>query len=47
MLEPLVAAFARGEIETMIEARFALADAEQAHQRSKAGKVVGKLLLVP
>ena len=47
MLEPLVAAFARGEIETLVEERFALSDAEQAHQRSKAGKVVGKLLLIP
>ncbi len=47
MLEPLVAAFARGDIETLVEERFALADAEQAHQRSKAGKVVGKLLLIP
>ena len=46
-LAPLVDALARGELEPMIEARFALADGEQAHQRSRTGKVVGKLLLIP
>lgn len=46
-LEPLVAALERGEIEPLIEARFPLADAEKAHEISKAGKVVGKLLLHP
>lgn len=46
-LEPLVAALAKGEIEPLIEARLPLAEAEEAHRRSKAGKVVGKLLLQP
>lgn len=46
-LEPLVAALARGDLVVNVEARFALVDAEQAHQRSRAGKVVGKLLLEP
>lgn len=46
-LEPLVAALANGAIEPVIEAVFPLAEAEAAHQRSRAGKVVGKLLLVP
>ncbi|MDI3282562.1 NAD(P)-dependent alcohol dehydrogenase [Polyangium sp. 15x6] len=46
-LEPLVAALAKGEIEAIIEAKFPLAQAEEAHVRSRAGKVVGKLLLVP
>jgi NADPH:quinone reductase len=46
-LEPLVAALARGEIEPIIERRFPLAEAEEAHQLSRGGKVVGKLLLVP
>jgi hypothetical protein len=46
-LEPLVAALARGEIEPIIEHRFPLAEAEEAHQLSRGGKVVGKLLLVP
>lgn len=46
-LEPLVAALARGEIEPLVEASFPLAEAEKAHQISKAGKVVGKLLLTP
>jgi NADPH:quinone reductase-like Zn-dependent oxidoreductase len=46
-LEPLVLALSRGELEPLIEQRFPLADAEQAHLRSRSGKVVGKLLLVP
>ncbi len=46
-LARLVAALARGDIETLIEARFPLADAEKAHAISRAGKVVGKLLLIP
>ena len=46
-LEPLVRALARGDITAEIEASFPLADAERAHQRSRAGKVVGKLLLEP
>ena len=48
LLAPIdVAALARGEIETIIERRFPLAEAEEAHRVSKAGKVVGKLLLIP
>jgi NADPH:quinone reductase-like Zn-dependent oxidoreductase len=46
-LEPLVAALAKREIEAIIEAKLPLAEAEEAHIRSRAGKVVGKLLLVP
>jgi NADPH:quinone reductase-like Zn-dependent oxidoreductase len=46
-LEPLVAALVRGELKVMIEAKLPLAEAEEAHTRSRAGKVVGKLLLVP
>ncbi|GAB4209275.1 MAG: NADP-dependent oxidoreductase [Sandaracinaceae bacterium] len=46
-LEPLVAAMARGALHARIEARYPLAEAEQAHARSREGKVVGKLLLVP
>jgi NADPH:quinone reductase-like Zn-dependent oxidoreductase len=46
-LEVLVASLARGDIETLIEARYPLAEAEKAHQISRAGKVVGKLLLLP
>ena len=45
-LEPLLAALACGDIETMIEARFSLGEAEKAHELSRAGKVVGKLLIV-
>jgi NADPH2:quinone reductase len=43
----LVAAMAKGELETRIEKRFPLAEAEQAHALSRTGKVVGKVLLVP
>lgn len=46
-LEPLVAALARGDLEPIIERRFPLAEAEAAHQLSRGGKVVGKLLLEP
>ncbi len=46
-LEPLVGWLAAGELTTLIERRFSLAEAEQAHELSKAGKVVGKLLLLP
>lgn len=46
-LAPLVAALASGQLEPIIEERFALRDAEKAHERSRAGKVVGKLLLLP
>ncbi len=46
-LEPIVAAVASGAFECLIEAKLPLAEAEEAHQRSRKGKVVGKLLLVP
>lgn len=46
-LEPLVEALAKGALRPRIEASFALADAEKAHERSRSGKVVGKLLLHP
>jgi len=46
-LEPLVAALARGELKVTIEAKLPLAEAEEAHTRSRAGKVAGKLLLAP
>lgn len=46
-LEPLVAALAAGKLEALIEATYPLARAEEALARSQAGKVVGKLLLVP
>jgi NADPH:quinone reductase-like Zn-dependent oxidoreductase len=47
VLEPFVDALARGGLEVLVEKTFPLAEAEQAHQVSQAGKVVGKLLLVP
>jgi NADPH2:quinone reductase len=46
-LEPLVAALARGDLTTVIEATFPLEEAEAAHALSRAGKVVGKILLHP
>ncbi len=47
VLDPLVAAVARGELETRIEEKIPLAEAERAHTISRTGKVVGKLLLIP
>ena len=46
-LRPLVAALAKGELEPVIAVRFPLAEAEAAHALSRAGKVVGKILLIP
>jgi NADPH:quinone reductase len=46
-LEPLVDALAKGELDPIIQERIPLAEAERAHELSKAGKVVGKLLLIP
>ena len=46
-LTPLLAGLARGDLEPIIEATFPLKDAERAHERSRTGKVVGKLLLTP
>ncbi len=47
LLESLVGAVASGELTCQIEETFPLARAEEAHVRSRAGKVVGKLLLTP
>jgi NADPH2:quinone reductase len=47
VLDVLVAAAAAREITPIIEATFPLGSAELAHERSSAGKVVGKLLLHP
>lgn len=46
-LDPLVASLARGDVKPLIEASFPLGAAEKAHEISKGGKVVGKLLLIP
>jgi NADPH2:quinone reductase len=46
-LVPLLEGLANGKLEPIIEERFPLAEAERAHERSRAGKVVGKLLLNP
>jgi NADPH:quinone reductase-like Zn-dependent oxidoreductase len=43
----LVAALAKGELKVTIEATLPLAEAEEAHRRSRAGKVVGTIVLVP
>jgi len=47
VLESLVRAMSIGAIRPVIAERLPLADAERAHVSSRAGKVVGKLLLVP
>jgi NADPH2:quinone reductase len=46
-LAPLVEALATGKLAPIIQEKIPLAEAERAHTLSKAGKVVGKLLLVP
>lgn len=46
-LEPLVLALAEGKLRPIIQEKIPLAEAERAHELSKAGKVVGKLLLIP
>lgn len=46
-LQTLVDAVSRGEIQCLIEQTFQLSEAEKAHEISKLGKVVGKLLLHP
>jgi NADPH:quinone reductase-like Zn-dependent oxidoreductase len=45
-LEPLVAELAAGRLQVVIAERIPMAEAERAHQLSRAGKVVGKLVLV-
>ncbi|MBI2389174.1 MAG: NAD(P)-dependent alcohol dehydrogenase [Deltaproteobacteria bacterium] len=47
VLEQLVSAVARGELETLVEEKIPLAEAERAHAMSRGGRVVGKLLLIP
>jgi NADPH:quinone reductase-like Zn-dependent oxidoreductase len=47
LLAKLVAAVAKGDLKCFIEAKLPLAEAEEAHARSRRGKVVGKLLLAP
>ncbi|HEY6880856.1 MAG TPA: NAD(P)-dependent alcohol dehydrogenase [Polyangiales bacterium] len=44
-LAPLVSALADGSLEVVIADRFPLEYAEQAHQLSRTGKVVGKVVL--
>lgn len=45
-LEPLVAELAAGRLQVVIAERIPLAEAERAHQLSRTGKVVGKLVLL-
>jgi NADPH:quinone reductase-like Zn-dependent oxidoreductase len=46
-LEPVVAALVAGQLRVTVAERFPLADAEAAHERSRTGRVVGKLVLIP
>ena len=46
-LARVVAAVAAGRVRVNIAARFALAEAEQAHQLSRTGRVTGKIVLIP
>jgi NADPH:quinone reductase-like Zn-dependent oxidoreductase len=46
-LAKVVAAVAGGQVRVNIAHRFALGDAEQAHQLSRTGRVTGKLVLLP
>ncbi|HEY8155171.1 MAG TPA: NAD(P)-dependent alcohol dehydrogenase [Myxococcota bacterium] len=46
-LSRVVAAVAAGRVRVNIAHRFGLADAEQAHQLSRTGRVAGKILLLP
>jgi NADPH:quinone reductase-like Zn-dependent oxidoreductase len=45
LLGRLAESVAKGELKCVIEAKLPLAEAEEAHARSRRGKVVGKLLL--
>jgi NADPH:quinone reductase-like Zn-dependent oxidoreductase len=45
-LQPLVDALASGGLQVVIQERIPLGEAERAHQISRGGKVVGKLVLV-
>lgn len=46
-LAPVLSAVASGSLRVNIAERFPLAQAEQAHQLSKTGRVTGKLVLLP
>jgi NADPH:quinone reductase-like Zn-dependent oxidoreductase len=46
-LTRVVEAVADGRVRVNIARRFALAEAEQAHQLSRTGRVTGKLVLIP
>lgn len=45
-LEPLVSELAAGRLQVVIAERIPMAEAERAHEISRGGKVVGKLVLV-
>ncbi|MBI5610712.1 MAG: NAD(P)-dependent alcohol dehydrogenase [Deltaproteobacteria bacterium] len=45
-LQPLVAALADGSLRVVIQERVPLAEAQRAHELSRSGKVVGKVVLV-
>jgi NADPH:quinone reductase-like Zn-dependent oxidoreductase len=47
LLAKLVESVATGALKCVVEAKLPLAEAEEAHVRSRRGKVVGKLLLAP
>jgi NADPH:quinone reductase-like Zn-dependent oxidoreductase len=46
-LAPVVAAVAEGRVRVHIARRFALAEAEEAHELSRTGRVAGKIVLFP
>jgi NADPH:quinone reductase-like Zn-dependent oxidoreductase len=46
-LAPVLAAVADGRLVVNLAGRFGLAEAEQAHRRSRTGRVTGKLVLLP
>ena len=45
--ERVLPLIARGDIRPVIDSRFALAEAEQAHARMESGEHMGKILLLP
>jgi NADPH:quinone reductase-like Zn-dependent oxidoreductase len=47
LLGKLATSVAKGKLECIVEAKLPLAEAEEAHARSRRGKVVGKLVLSP
>ena len=46
-LQPVVDAVASGRVRVNVVKRFALAEAERAHELSKTGRVAGKIVLIP